>query len=1311
MNYKFFIPLIALALTSVQLASADTYILNDDNATVTDPQIADDGETNAIVSSGTARTYVQGTMTILGDSTINNSNRLEMPAAITADAPYTITKVGAGQLLFMNDSSAVGKIVITAGQVVGQNNNKSLNAINGVEVTGGGLQIWNMQDVVGNINLNGGSLQSAGGSNSFIGNITLSQESTIDASGASYTFTTTGNVTCAGDELYKLHKTNAGTWNIEGTVNVGYFDVAGGTVKVSTGGTLTGTQLMFRQNDDTANNTYTLTVDGGTVTFTGDDHRLGHWGKHTGVVNINSGSFSAANTTSVGWDGVGKLYQTGGTANFSTLDLIRIGSLIEFSGGETNITTLNIGVRRSGTQAAAGTVTFKGSSVANISYLYAYHGGTLEIQDDANVTVSNNAYFIQASNECTFTANQSGGTFTVNGSLALGHYRKATVTYNMTGGTLNVPNYGTDGQSGFWFAVDGNGTLNQSGGTINTGRMNLNARDNEQLGTYVMTGGTLNVGTGGIMATQSGAGRYVIQLQKGTITAGAESLTANKGNWTSPLNMQLTGTVTTTEGATTDNRVVFKPESGYTITLTGILSGDGGLIKDGAGTLILNPSASNNTYTGETTVKAGTLKLSRTGSTGSLAPGSKIIVDGSTAVLAGTGDILGYKAGAIGAIYLNNGGTFKNDTDGQHVTVNNPIYMNNGIITGTGAGSGNGNFFFDNAFHVTGGTDNAITANAFTLRDLVDTHFVDGDSAGLFDVAEGAKLTVSSEITAGSTASLTKTGKGELVLTGQSKSAKETFVNDGTLTLQYAKDGYGTLAAGSTVTVNGANAVLAGHGDILGYTAGALGKMNLLNGGTFKNDATNAHITVNNAIYMNNGVISAEGNGHSDVGNFYFDNAIHVTGGSDNVISATRFTLRSLSGTSFETGDSAGMIDVAEGAKLTISSNILAYSNTPLIKAGDGELVLTNNNTFNKNLVVNGGVLDLTEGKLYAGAYANSAHVYVNDGGTLKVNNFGYSEGGRASLGGLTYKHNNSTNVHLNGGVIEIQEAFAEPIGRNIELQENGGTFDIAEDVNVVLSSNIHGAGALHKDGSGALELTYANEYTGGTTVDAGNVLVAGAGTLGTGAISVAQAAQLEFIVDENAVKQTGAISGLGTVVKTGSGTLRINNEGSDPSLEYGNILAQDGRVDVKGLYAGAIEVSAPAIFSPGNSVGTLTTDEFILNAAATLLMEQDSTGMDKLVASTFNIDADAIIKYVFTSIQPGATYEIFNDPEGLEGKYADVGYWSSYLTPGDDYYWNFSTDGYSIFASVDANAVPEPSTWALLILGAAGLLYWRKRK
>ncbi len=1224
MNYKFFALLIALALTSVQFANADTYTLNDENNTITDPQIADDGETNAIVSSGTGKGYVQGTMTVLGDSTINNSNRVEMSAAITADAPYTITKVGGGQLLFMNDSSAVGKIVVTAGQVIGQNNANSLNAINGVDLNAGTLQIWNLQNVPGHIYANGGTLQSAGGNNSFVGNITQTAEMSVDVTG-SYTFTTTGTIGGPNAEsVYRINKTNTGTWNIQGAVNCGYFDMAGGTVNVQTGGSVQGTQLVLRQNN--GSETYTFTVDGGTAAFSGNDHRLGHWKNHVGVVNINSGSFRADNTLTVGWDGTGKLYQTGGTAQFGTIATRGTGSLIEFSGGTTTIGTLKIGQRGDGSQGTAGTVTFKGSSDVSLTYLYAYHQGTLKIQDNAKVTVSDQAYFVQANNSCTFTIEQTGGTFTVNGNLALGHYNYSNVTYNISGGTLNVPNYGTDGQTGFWLAVDSDGTLNQSGGTINVGRLNLNARDARQLGTYVMTGGTLNVGTGGIMATRAEDGRYTVQLQKGTITAGASSLTANKGDWSSNLNMELTGTGT--------DRVTFKPEDGYSITLSGVLSGSGGLIKDGAGTLIL--STSNNTYTGDTTVKNGTLKLEKTGGTGSLAPGAKVYVEGSNSVLAGTGDILGYKAGAIGAIYLENGGTFINDTDGQHVTVNNPIYMNNGIIAGTGNGSDNGNFFFDNAFHVTNGTNNAITANAFTLRDLTDTTFAEGDSAGLFDVAEGAKVTVSSAITAGSTAPLTKDGEGELELTGNST------YNTGT-------------------TIKGGKVILSGEG--------SLGTGAVVNNATLE-FACNTDKTFSPSVTGTGEVIKSGDKTLTLTGSFASEGGVTVSTGtlalSNGYGSDKRFT---------------GNVTIADGAMLLCDAHdSLGYGGNTTVLKIYGTMDNSNGNE----------TLNNTELHLYGGTASSSS------GGTFDILNTGVKFNSYALDGASPENPTVST------------------ISSQINLRTDGTL-----DINTAANSQLDMTGviyigdkscALKKLGDGVLTLTANNTYNSGTIIEAGKVVVSGAGTIGTGPATVADGATLEFIVDDGAVKQTGAISGAGTVVKTGNGTLRIDNEGVDESLEYGNILVQAGRADVKGLYYGTINVSGPAVFSPGNSVGTLTTDVFTLGSGATLLMEQDETGMDTLIANTFNIADDAIVEYVFTSLQPGATLTLFNDPNGLEGQYADVDYWASFLTPEDAYYWNFTTDGYSVFASVDSNAVPEPSTWALLILGAAALLYWRNR-
>src|SRR6202034_1739280 len=91
-----------------------------------------------------------------------------------------------------------------------------------------------------------------------------------------------------------------------------------------------------------------------------------------------------------------------------------------------------------------------------------------------------------------------------------------------------------------------------------------------------------------------GTGNYAVNLGGGTV--GAET------SWASSLNMNLTGN---------NGPVTFNP-AGNTITLSGTLSGTGGLTVAGGG--ILEVSGAN-TYTGSTTVGAGSvLQLDVTGS-------------------------------------------------------------------------------------------------------------------------------------------------------------------------------------------------------------------------------------------------------------------------------------------------------------------------------------------------------------------------------------------------------------------------------------------------------------------------------------------------------------------------------------------------------------------------------------------------------------------------------------------------------------------------------------------------------------------------
>ncbi|MBU4398645.1 MAG: autotransporter-associated beta strand repeat-containing protein, partial [Planctomycetes bacterium] len=133
------------------------------------------------------------------------------------------------------------------------------------------------------------------------------------------------------------------------------------------------------------------------------------------------------------------------------------------------------------------------------------------------------------------------------------------------------------------------------GGTNETNTLQI------PFGTYTLQGGTLVVSS--IVASDL----YAI------FNFGGGTLKAN-GNLNTTLPMTLTG-------AGGDANV---DTNGYAVTLAGWLYGSGGLNKLGAGTLTL---ASANTYTGNTTISAGTIKL---GSAASLASGAIDVADGAT---------------------------------------------------------------------------------------------------------------------------------------------------------------------------------------------------------------------------------------------------------------------------------------------------------------------------------------------------------------------------------------------------------------------------------------------------------------------------------------------------------------------------------------------------------------------------------------------------------------------------------------------------------------------------------------------------------
>ena len=212
-------------------------------------------------------------------------------------------------------------------------------------------------------------------------------------------------------------------------------------------------------------------------------------------------------------------------------------------------------------------------------------------------------------------------------------------------------------------------------------------------------------------------------------------------------------------------------------------------------------------------------------------------------------------------------------------------------------------------------------------------------------------------------------------------------------------------------------------------------------------------------------------------------------------------------------------------------------------------------------------------------------------------------------------------------------------------------------------------------------------------------------------------AGTLELNVSED-VKKLNADSfkvvrtDLGEVIKTGDGTLQLCNEAQD-LIDINGLVVSYGRMDILGYMTGGITIQPDSVFSPGNSVGDARFGGgYELKEGATLLIEQDASGIDTLTATSFDIDSNSIIDFAADSLQPGASYPIiFNtSADGFQGDLATDGFWNGLLTPGSDYYWNLSVvGGNTVYASVDSNAVPEPSTWALLALGVV-VLFLRKR-
>lgn len=645
---------------------------------------------------------------------------------------------------------------LSAGSInVGWDGTGTLNHSGGSIVVSGTLGVGAHVGTGATVNISGGTLSAsgfmlgqyagtAGTVNHTNGDVTTSdfrvghypnETSTYNLSGG--TLTVTG--TPAGNPFGGSERTGTIYLGIDGTGNL-----------VQSGGTLTAAAMVLdNRGDTTGTDTYTMT--GGTLV-------LGSWGiqgNASSQINLGGGTLRASGSWAsslpmnlTGTGGKTKIDTNGNNISLSG-NITGSGGVDKLGDGVLTFTGLTNSMGE--LNAAGGNVVFGGSSVTTglgtirvgvgTTWVPVGGSGTLTIQDTASVTTST---VMMGENwptipGMTAVINQTGGTLTITGdsgenaAIRIGHWGSETSTYNLSGGVLNI----TSPTGDLAIATDGTGIFNQTGGEAFAPGVMVNHRSSGGNATFTVAGGTFNVGARGI---QTAGGPAAVNLGGlgGTIRATA--------SWNSSLAMTLSGT-----GADAINF----DTNGNNITLSGVLSGSGGLNKKGAGTLALNAA---NTYTGGTTVDGGTLLLGVGGATGTIR-GTLTVNPGATVDYA-TGHTFGYLAGESVNVLNITGGTVGGADFGNHFWNNFQLNMTGGTLKLGGT---------LNEFHNPTITINASpgTAQIVAVTGNAVLRLRDGTSAR-FNVADGAQpvdLLVDVPITNNASGSgLAKIGPGTMVL-------------------------------------------------------------------------------------------------------------------------------------------------------------------------------------------------------------------------------------------------------------------------------------------------------------------------------------------------------------------------------------------------------------------------------------------------------------------------------------------------------------------------------------------------------------------
>jgi fibronectin-binding autotransporter adhesin len=1129
------------------------------------------------VSAGT----LQGNTTSLqGDITNNAALVFDQATSGTysgiISGTGSLKKQNSGTLTLSGANTYGGTTTVSAGNLLVNNTSGSGTGTGAVAVNGGTL--GGNGTISGPITVNSSGHLSPGAS---AGTLFTSSSSTLN-SGTVLDYDLANATTIGGGINDLLSVTGGLTLGSSLTLNINAYqgDLANGTYKLITyTGSLTGATSGWAIGSNNASTSHIYSFSAGTP---GEIDLL-----VAGPTSIWTGAVSANWDTSGNWQSNAKP-----TSPFDAVfptPIPSTGAAIALTSGEAAKTiTFNDNYTLSGgdLNVATGTITVASSKTATISSTLTGNAGINKSGAGALVLSGTNTY----SGGTTVSA----GTLQGNATSLQGNITdNATVVFDQASAGIYAGN------------LSGSGSLTKQ----NSGTLTLSGANTYSNGTTV-SAGTLTLGS----TTAIGTG--TLTLSGGNLNSSVANLVNANNNpqsWNADFTFTGTNSLNLGTGPVTlgGNRVV--TVSANMLTVGGAISGAASLTKSGAGTLTLSGA---NTYSGGTTVSAGTLQ----GTTASLQ--GNIIDNASVAFnQGGTGTYSGIVSGS-GNLTVSGGGTViltgantysggttvtsatleGNSTSLQHNITNNGTVVFDQATNGTYSNviSGSGDLTKQNVGTLTlsgantlGGTVRVVggTLAIPSSGSINSCAEVDINSGASFDLQASNNIANAAAINIG-----TSTTLGTLSLNTFSDTVGAVTLINGAIT----GTGSSTLSSSSIFDLQEGtvSARLGGSGDLTknattvsgGNNTVTLSSASTYTGSTTINSGTliltsSASINSSSAVNIGAGTLEMQGSdqlkntGAVSIGTSSTSGTLSMNGNSDTV-GAVTLTNGLITGSATLTGTS---YNVQEGAISPLLAGTGALTkNVTTVSGGTNTVAVSGANTYTGITTINSGTLSvsiLADGGVASGIgqSTNAATKLVINGGTLR-----YIGGSSAVTNRLfTFDANGATLDASGGDTVNFTGA-----GSLVASGTGNRTLTLTGSNNGNLSSVIadpsSGATALTMSGTAQWTLFGANTYTGGTNLVNGTLQLASSGAIGT----------------------TGTISFTGGAIQFSASNT------TDYSARFSNIAGQAYRIDTNGQNV----TLATALTSIG---GTLT---MVRAGTLTLTGANTYSGTTTISAGTLSV-------------------------------------------------------------------------------------------